>query len=214
MSMSEIKKHKSYGMIDISRTQGKDRILFGSSIKHHNTIRIRISPGELKRHLNTDWYHAIGIPYIEVELSQTQFAEAITNMNTGGTPCTIKQVGGEYVGECDYENKKEIIENEFLGHINKLYEKMDRLTENAEKILKGSKAPRKGEKQDILNAISNLKMEVNSNLPFIEKMFKEQMEKTIHEAKGEIEAYWMKKIHDLGLEGLDKEKIKLLGEKE
>jgi hypothetical protein len=53
-----------------------------------------------------------------------------------------------------------------------------------------------------------LRQEVRSNLPFIQSMFNEQMDKTVKEAKGEIEAFTQNKIHALGLEKL--EDLKLL----
>lgn len=207
-----IKKHESYGMIQISRVQGGDSALFGSSIKHDNKIEIRIHPAEVDRHLNTDWFHAINLPYIEIELSPTQFAEAITNMNTQGVPCTIKRLNGKGLEKCPFENKRQLIDDEFKETISDISRKLDNLTKRTEELLTQNKAPKKSEKEEILNAISNLKMEIKSNIPYIKEQFTEQMDKTTTEAKGEVEAYWLHKINQLGLGGLEKEKIKLLGE--
>ena len=76
-------------MLSFHRTRSSHAsALFGSSIKHKDTIRLEISHGELERGLNHDWYHANKC-IVECEMSQSQFAEAITSMNMGdGVPVT------------------------------------------------------------------------------------------------------------------------------
>ena len=80
--------HESYGTIQFSKAQGSARTLFGSSIKHNNIISCRISNGELQRYLNKDWIHPIST-ILEFEMSHTQFAEMLTNMNGTGVPITF-----------------------------------------------------------------------------------------------------------------------------
>ena len=54
-----------------------------------------------------------------------------------------------------------------------------------------------------------LRQEVESHVPFIQNSFNEQMDKTVLEAKGEVEGFVMHKVISAGLEGLQKE-LKML----
>lgn len=92
----EKKEHPSYGIIRIARSSvsGRGTALFGSSIMHNNVIRLTITPGVMERDANEDRFfpkERMKDRLIEVEMSYTQFAEAITSLNMGqGVP-----VGGK-----------------------------------------------------------------------------------------------------------------------
>lgn len=89
MNENNTQTHESFGTIQFSRCQGTTRTLFGSSIKHHNTITCKISNCELERKLNTDWFHPTST-ILEFEMSNTQFADMLTNMNSNSVPITFK----------------------------------------------------------------------------------------------------------------------------
>lgn len=58
------KNHESYGMAGFYRlTSSHGHPLFGSSIKHRDTICLRIGTANVKRGLSTDWYHKKDITY-------------------------------------------------------------------------------------------------------------------------------------------------------
>ena len=100
-------KHPSFGMLSFNRTHGGHSNLFGSSIQHNDTIHMVLKEGVVIRGLNDDRY--VGEDEIlEVEMSQSQFAELITSMNVGtGTPCTIKYLRGKgRINEADFINKR------------------------------------------------------------------------------------------------------------
>jgi predicted transcriptional regulator len=212
MEDRKYEEHESYGMIQISRLSGGLSNLFGSSIQHGHTIAIRINTAKLCRHLNTDWYHDQN-EIVEIELSPTQFTEAITNMNTNGVPCTIRRVQGKRMENPPSKNKKQEFEDEFSDRMKEVAKKLSKLTEQTEKILSSKKAPTKAEKETILHEISMLDQEVRSNMPFAYRCFNEQMDKTVTEAKGEVEAFVTNKIANLGLKALKEEfNTKLLEE--
>jgi hypothetical protein len=199
-------KHESFGLIGISRITGGHETLFGSSIKHSNTIRIEIKPAKRFRDLNTDWYHENGIPYIEIEMSPTQFAEAITTLNhSPGIPVTIKYINGKALEPCPDVNKRQQFENEFKKDMEDIRDKLDKLTKEATEILSSKKNITIAERNLILDQIRSLKQEIGSNLPYVNKMFNEQMDKTVLEAKGETEAFFINKINQLGLSELKKQ---------
>jgi len=211
MKDNEIYEHESFAMLGISRgsnSYGKN--LFGSSIKHSNTITLRIKPAKLNRHLNRDWFHATGVPYIEVEMSYSQFAEAITAMNVGdGVPVTLTYLNGKEIEDCPQTDKRQEFDKEFENEMLSIGRSLKKLTEQAESLLTEKKAPTKADKEAILHGIKILKQEIESNIPFIKRSFTEQMDKTVLEAKGEVEGFVMHKVISSGLEGLQKE-LKML----
>src|SRR5206468_4534966 len=83
--------HPAYAMIGASRVTG-GKVLFGSDFKHMNYITIRIKPGRVHRGLSNDWYGSSGgREYIEVALSEAQWAGFVSRMNVSdGVPCTVQ----------------------------------------------------------------------------------------------------------------------------
>ncbi len=200
----EQRKHPSFGQLQIHRySGGSGQQLYGSSIEHNGGISLKICPSEYKRSLNNDYYHAEPRPLIEINMSYNQFAEAITSgMNSSGTPVTIVSFNGERVEGCTFENKRKQIDKEFENYIKKIGNNIAETVRDAEELLSGSKAPNKSERELILNRISSLKQALNSNIPFIKKQFSEEVDKTIVEAKSEIEGFYEGKIRSLGVDAV------------
>ena len=94
-------------------------------------------------------------------------------------------------------NKKKQFENEFAENLEKSNEKVNDLLNSVKTIFEEKKSFTKKDKEDILNMIHHLSMEVNGNREFIYKQFNEQMDKTTLEAKGEIEAFMQNKINSI-----------------
>jgi hypothetical protein len=197
--------HPSYAVLGISRIRGRDETLFGSSIKHHEVIRLRISPASVTRNLNRDWYRAHRDPVVEVDMSLTQFAEAITSFNMGsGVPCTIHTLNGEDIPPPEWESKREQFANEFEAKTQKVAKKFDDLVAKATVVHEKSSAT-KGDRAELLNMIQMLRQEIASNMPFVAESFNEQMDKTVGEAKGEVEAFFMRKVMDAGLAAVQRD---------
>ncbi|MGX1266694.1 hypothetical protein RKD55_004638 [Rossellomorea marisflavi] len=193
--------HESYGMLRIGRVTGHDKSLFGSSIQHHNTIWLTINPGVVERSLHHDHYYANRQSFIEVEMSQSQFAEAITSMNVGsGVPVTIRRVNGESIDDPPFTSKRLQFEQEFKQRMERLESRLSNMTEDAEDALTNKKSLTKNDRKAILNDLTALKREVSLSLPFIAKSFNEQMDKTAQEAKAEVEAFTINKLNQLGME--------------
>lgn len=194
-------EHESYAMMQINRVHnGKDTTLFGSSIEHNDTVRLTIKKGVVERTLSRDWYYSSGMSYIEVEMSQAQFAEAITNMNVGsGTPVTLRRLSGKSIPEPDFKNKRIEFEAEFKAKMENLQKQLAQLTEQTTDILENKKSINKGDRQIILNQINKLHQEIASNIPFMSSSYNEQMDRTTREAKAEVEAFTLNKLHELGL---------------
>ena len=182
-------EHESFAMLGITRSSCSfSQNLFGSSIQHSHTIKLKIAPAKIDRMLNRDWFHADTKPYIEVEMSYSQFAEAITSMNVGdGVPVTLRRLDGKMIEDCPQFDKRQEFEKEFEKEMLKIGKSLRVLTEQAEALLSEKKPPTKSDKETILKGIKALRQEIESNVPFIQSSFNEQMDKTVLEAKGEFE---------------------------
>jgi ElaB/YqjD/DUF883 family membrane-anchored ribosome-binding protein len=194
-----ISNHESYGMISLTKSQSSRAVnLFGSSIKHSELITLRINRGEVKRNLNSDWYSSReGI--VEVHMSHSQFAELITTFNRGeGTPCTLKYVSGKKMEEPHFVSKVQQVSNEFRNKMVNLTTKLKNMMENTDEIL-DKKTVSKGDRDILKNEMRSLMQEIQSNLPFMADQFSEQMDKTVSEAKAEIEAFLTNRVEDKGL---------------
>ena len=194
-----IEKHPAYGMIGISRTHigGAGVPLFGSSLRHNELITLRIHKGKVSRNLGKEWYSDEGT-IIEVELSQNQFAEFITTANVGsGVPCTISRYQGQLIPEPPYQNKKDFYSTEFKITMQNKAKQLDAGLERAREILE-KKSIGKADKEELMEVFNKFVTEVGSNIPHLEKSFLEQMDKTVTEAKGEIEAFVTRNITEEG----------------
>lgn len=201
MDDTQKESHESYGMLRIGRSTGHNTVLFGSSIPHHHTITLSIHPGEVVRNLNHDQYHGKHLPFIEVEMSQAQYAEAITSMNMGsGVPVTVRHFNGKDMEKPTFTNKRVQFEQEFKKSMQDLEKRLSRLTEDAEDVLMNKKSLNKNDRNTILNELNALKRELASNIPFMASSYNEQMDKTAQETKAEVEAFTINKLNQLGLE--------------
>lgn len=188
-------RHPSYGMIRVSRGTNGQRALFGSSILHNNVITIMLYEASVERDLHFDAIMDEGL-IAEIEMSQSQFADMITSMNMGGgTPCTIRWLRGKgRAAECPFIDKRMQFEAELSENIEKANEKANKLVKTAQELLSKPKPMTRAEKDGLMNALNRLSMEINSNREFIYSAFNEQMENTVKEAKGEVEAFMQDRI--------------------
>lgn len=195
--------HESYGILGFARaTSGTAVPLFGSSIKHRDTIIMRVSDAALFRELNND--HIMpGGRIIEVEMSQSQFAEAITSMNHGsGVPVTLRYVKGrEEIPSCPYVDKRQEFEKEFADCQSESKQYYAEFEEYVQSLLE-KKSLGKTDKENLLKELSVLKGRLFSNQEFVYKQFNEQMDKTVKEAKGEIEAFVQNKLNAIASQAI------------
>lgn len=198
----KIEKHESYGLLSISRaTTTPARNLFGSSIKHTHLICLRIARGSKRRSLNQDWYHEEDY-LLEAEMSATQFADAITSLNTGpGVPITLTFVEGKGVEHCPEVNVRREIQEEFKAKCEEMSKELVVLQEQIDTIL-DKKSILVKDREELRSAVDTLICQIANNMPFIHSQFNEAMDKTSTEAKGEIEEFFNHAIHRFGLEKL------------
>lgn len=196
--LGERTQHPSYGSLSFSRVSGGNKVLFGSSIQHKDTILLTLRHADIKRGLNTDWIFGDKI-IAEAEMSYPQFAEAITSVNMGtGVPVTIRWTEKDgRIPECDFVNKKEQFQDELKVRLNKATSISCSLIEEVQQLFTEKKTLNKADKGDIIDKLTQIASNINSNVNFTYKMFNEQMDKTVMEAKGEIEAFYQNKINSI-----------------
>jgi len=194
--------HESYGMIGISRVTGTPRRLFGSSISHSNTIILTIKTGEKDRHLNRNWFFG-NKQIVSIEMSAIQFSEMITSLNMGdGVPCTLRDIGDGRIEDPPATDDAILTRSEFKEKLLSIADTYAGSINDAKKILlkKGSIKVKDREKAwDIISAIYQ---SIRSTLPFINESFNKSVERTVLEAKGEIESFVENKIRSTGIQSL------------
>lgn len=207
---SERERHESYGMLGFSRTSGGPRNLFGTSIQHRDTIRLSLKEGSVCRGLNQDWFYG-GKELFSVEMSYSQFAELITAMNVGdGIPVTIRSEHGKQMENPPYVDKAAQHLNEYQELISETYQDTQELIKRVSELFTSKKALNKQEREDILRDLSKISQNIGSSQSFQVSQFQEQMERTVTEAKGEIEAFAQNKLLQVGQQKLVEEMPVLL----
>lgn len=200
----KIDTHPAYGVVQLSKSTVNPAVpLFGSSIKHGNLINIKICHAELKRGINHDWYHSNG-RICEIELSLSQFADMITSVGNGdGVPCTIHFTETEgTLPRIKYTSKVEQYCEEFEDQLSGVKDTLDETYNQVKNLFDSKKTLNKADRELILSAISKARREVGSNASYVLESFNEQMDKTVTEAKGEIEAFMQHKIHSVAMEAI------------
>lgn len=188
--------HPSYGTLLFSRRTGEKESLFGSSIQHRDTICMTLYHASIERGLNRDWIHGDRV-IAEVEMSYSQFAEAITTMNVGtGVPVTVRWTEKDgNIPPCDFVSKREQFENEFKEQREKVTRESQELIQEVTALFNQKGTLKKADKEAILAKLNKLNMDIGANTDFIVGQFNKQMDKTVTEAKGEIEAFCQNKIN-------------------
>ena len=199
---SNYETHPSYAMLSFTRSSSTGIGLFGSSIPHENVIRMVLKRGSQRRNNNETWY--CGEDTIaSVEMSYSQFAEAIGSFGIGdGVPVTLKYTETDgSIQPPSVPDTRDIIETEFLQHISKCRNDAVSARKKAESIME-KRTLTKRDKEELIGLMNKLVADVGSNTEFYVEQFHRQMDKTIIEAKGEVEAFTQNRLHSIALAAL------------
>lgn len=199
--------HESFGLISIHRVQSTGTRLFGSSLESHgHYFTLQISQCERSHGLSHDRY--FGGPrkqLIEVMLSAAQFAELITSLNmSSGVPCTIYRVLGDTMEPLprNLETESKKIRSSFKDDVKGLVEKLAQGAKRVDELLE-KKSLTIADKSEIREVLVRVRRDVKENLPFIVASFQESTERTLTQAKTEMDAFVQMGLHRLGLESLE-----------
>lgn len=202
MDNAQVYAHPSYGMISFNRYCGGDTEFFGSSIKHDGGIELTVSIAEQERYLSKDWYFPKKA-VLRLRMTETQFAQAITHMNTSGTPCTLEYFNGEYIEQPNgIINKRLEFQDEFNKEMKRIGSELVKFQKSADELLTSKKNMTKTDKEELAKLLEHIVNQVSSNLPFIAESFNETMESIVTEAKDEVEQFVERKVRATGIDTL------------
>lgn len=196
--------HESYGMIGVSRISGSGSLpMFGSGLDHNpSLISITIRRGYRVHSLGHDQYVGNN-ELIRVWLTPAQYAEMISNPNVGyGVPCTIRHVGGR---SCEDPPKVETeaasVRERFELESKELVQKAREGADKVRAVLETSKLSQKA-KAEIQKTFYDATRFLHDAGPFLVESFQEAIQKTVTEAKLEIDAFMVHAAHAVGVQAL------------
>ena len=208
--------HESYGMLAFHRiTACGAHPLFGSSIKHRDTIMMTLKTGHMRRNLNNDWFYGDDT-IVKVEMSATQFADLITSLNQGdGVPVTIRCMRDGKLHKCEeppFVDRSSLHRAEFKEHLDDVYATSQILIRELEEKFATKKTFNKTDQKEILDICRRISQNIGCNQDFQISQFDRQMERTTTEAKGEIESFFQNKINQIAHQALVENPEELFGE--
>ena len=205
-----IDRHPAYGLLMFSHIHGGNPNLFGSSVRHDDRIKMKISHAHAARRLNEDRY-CDDEAVCQVEMSLTQFAEAISSMNIcPGVPVTIT-----YTEKDGYIPGIEKITDKRIQFLNEFKEKNDESVKMIKELIESvrtlfeKKSLNKKDREDILSMLMQVENATGSHNTFMTKQFNETADNIVKEAKGEVEAFVQYKMNSLALMALAQERSDL-----
>ena len=80
-----------------------------------------------------------------------------------------------------------------------LVRQLEKRSEEIEKLLDEKRVLSREDRRNIVSTLKNVRQELKSNIPYLQKLFAEQMDKTVTEAKGEFETYLQNKMNSIAL---------------
>lgn len=196
-------KHPAMVTVSFTRQNWPGVSLFGSSVKNHTVIALKITPCYMNRSLSRDSTLGSIQPIAEVLLSPMQFAELLTSMNVGsGVPGTLHYLNGEIYEPPEMPTKSEQFRNEISEVVNETLSALKSAQDKINSILEDDKPIGKKGKVELRGLLSRLERLAKSTLPFIGEQFSKQMSKTVVEAKAEVDAFVTHAIQETGLKAI------------
>ena len=189
--------HPSYGQITISRFQGGHSNFYGSKINHNGGISLKITRSVKHRNEYNESYYPTDT-LIEITMTDAQFATLITSLNVGeGSPCTLKRLRGEYMPICREKSLNQELTSDLSKRLSEIANNFRMGYEKIEEILAKKGAINKGDRQKIASTYNKLMQELTSNLPFLHECMTESIDKAMHQAKVDIEAYYQRVVQSV-----------------
>lgn len=192
-------EHPAYGMIAASHVGGTTT-LFGTDFEHQHFVTVRICPAQLQRELMHDWHFAQSRPYIEVAMSEAQWATFVSRPNTGqGVPCTVMFADGEHKPSIPLRRSTDAHSEDFKKRVAEVSDAVRRTAQAVEGELSGLS----GKKRDAALAhLRRLEQDLSQNLPWYVEVLEKQMHNTVESAKVEVGAYISNAITRAGLDAI------------
>ena len=201
--------HPAFAAIGASRVSSAGDYLYGSDFEHRNYIRIRISRCTQYRDLSHDWHFPHIQPYIEVALSEAQWATFVSSFGQGdGIPCTLTFRDWPREGDnVPFGHTPEIAEppadrlEQVNAEVQETLQDVDTGIQAALSKLAALKVPQKALKE-LTDLLEKARQNLTVNLPYVVRSFDKHAEDTVEKAKVEVNAYLTAAVQRAGLQAL------------
>lgn len=192
------------GLIQINRTYGGRNVLFGSNIPHDTCMRLTISQAYISRSFNENHYYPTN-KIIEIELSPSQYAEMITNLNHGvGVPCTITKFMEERVpNDLKLNDELNLVKSEYSESVDKIMEEI----RNTIYEIPDDKSMSPKKIRDLKIDLVNMLYRLTQEAPFMKERFDETLDKIFVEAKASIDDTINLTLANIGLNTVKMQKL-------
>jgi hypothetical protein len=196
-----IDTHPSYAQISASRVSSNPpQTMYGSKLQHGRYIIITVSASELHRSINSDRYHDRN-QLIRVRLTENQFAEFITSLNSGGgAPCTIERHNGVGIASPPFRNELKMVENEFEAKAKEVAATLEAALKRIATMTAPGGKLSKGELNELKSEVEKAAREIGANMPYMAECFQETMEQVVTDAKATIEAFTVDRFKRAGID--------------
>jgi hypothetical protein len=184
-SNEQITTPPAAALISFSRCSGSTT-LFASDFDHQHYVRLRVKPAREHRSLGRTWYSAVHtVDYIDVAMSASQFAEAITSLNVGsGVPCTVKHLNGQNFPDVEHVSDRPTFEHEGKNICDDALAGIDSSLAEIDSLKISATA-----KKQIANGLIKTRRALIDSLPFLVESYSEHMDTIEQRAKQEIASY-------------------------
>lgn len=196
--VDSVETHPAYAQIGASRCSGSSH-LYASDFTHHNFITISIHRSEMNRSLSRDWPNARE-EYIEVALSESQWATFVSSLNAGqGTCCTLRHLRGTVVPELPApQSRADQFSAEAKEDASEALAALRTLADQIEQTPMTQKA-----KATLLGHVHTARRKLDDSIPFVAKSFVEHVEHVKEAAKVEVNAHVNAVIARAGIAALN-----------
>lgn len=191
-------------VLSFSRCYGGATGLYGSKISHQNYISMRVKSAYRNRKSGNDFYHGDAL-LLEVDMSFSQFAEAITSFNMGdGIPVTLRytQLSG-VIDKPEVPDFRQILNDDILAHVTDSKKLVQEARQKAEEVV-AKKSMNKADREAILELLRRLEISVGSDTMFTIEQLQNQLDSIVSESKGEVEAFLQQRLTSIAYAAIAK----------
>lgn len=194
--------HPSFAVVSASRVSGQCN-LFGSYTGHQHYITLRVAPATLHRNGYRESIMGGVRTYVEVAMSEAQWAAMIGSMNHGsGVPCTLQGLGdpGVYYRQAPALPSQEKAADRMASQIAEMMARTRERSQSAARELEGfiGKLPKRD--QDAMRRlIESLAGDAESTIRFQHECLTKTKEKLVADSATEIDAMLTRATSMLGV---------------
>lgn len=196
--------HPSFGIVRVTHPSGGGRHLYGSELKHNNTVSLEFSLSQERVGLGTSWVQENDM-ILRVEMSESQWASMVASQAGRPTQVTVREYRDGKLNRVPHiQNKPTRTEKSRQDYYNRIRRQekagQDLVHKLRELVTKGK--ANKGELQAILGEAQHAYTGSVEFAKFQIESFDEEMEAVVETSKTEVEACLQQLIVQTGLKTL------------